>query len=66
MKAPEENFNELEWIQLGLMYFHNLDKFILNQIKTLDFVELNDGFVVKLDDQRYWIPKILKFDAKPY
>ncbi len=29
MKAPEENFNELEWIKLGLMYFHNLDKSFL-------------------------------------
>lgn len=59
MNAPEENFTELEWIQLGLMYFHNLNKFIVNHIDSTNFKVLNDGYIVRLGDQQYWIPKLL-------
>lgn len=56
MKVPEENFNALEWIKLGLMYFHNLDKSIFNHMDSINFRVLDDGFEVRLGDQQYWIP----------
>ena len=59
MKAPEENFNELEWIKLGLMYFHNLDKSFFNQMDIINYRGLNDGFEVRFGEQQYWIPKLL-------
>ena len=59
MKAPEENFNELEWIKLGLMYFHNLNKSFFNQMDSINYRGLNDGFEVRFGDQQYWIPKLL-------
>ena len=54
-----ENFNELEWIKLGLMYFHNLDKSFFNQMDSINYRGLNDGFEVRFGDQQYWIPKLL-------
>lgn len=56
MKVPEENFNELEWIQLGLMYFHNLDRSICIQINSLDCIRVNDGFNIKLCNEEFWVP----------
>ena len=53
-----ENFNELEWIKLGLMYFHNLDKSFFNQMDSINYRGLNDGFEVRFGDQQYWIPKL--------
>ncbi len=58
MKLSIEEFDELEWISLGLRYFHKLDKTIYNQINGDSYTVMNDGFNVYLNNNIYWIPKI--------
>ena len=41
------------------MYFHNLDKSFFNQMDSINYRGLNDGFEVRFGDQQYWIPKLL-------
>ncbi|RZH25213.1 hypothetical protein EXD98_18265 [Acinetobacter pittii] len=53
MMCPKEYFSEKNWIALGLKYFHNLDKFVYNQIDCV-----GDGFNIYIDNNIYWIPKV--------
>ena len=53
--SPDAN-DEVLWIELGLMYFHNVPK---KQLKTIELIyekDRDEGYWVSLGKERYWLP----------
>lgn len=57
-KTPRDANDEKRWIELGIMYFHNIPKNYL-KTRTLTFVrDPQGGYLVTLETNRYWLPEM--------